>query len=76
VHGKREEEIPVFGRVVAIADVYDALSCRRVFRDAISEADVLRMLRRGAGKGYDPEKVEAFSSRLNTIRAIGKRFPD
>jgi response regulator RpfG family c-di-GMP phosphodiesterase len=74
--GKREEEIPVFGRVVAIADVYDALSCRRVFRDAMSEAGVLQALRRGAGKRYDPEMVEAFFARLDTIRAIGKRFPD
>jgi response regulator RpfG family c-di-GMP phosphodiesterase len=38
--GKREEELPIFGRIVAIADVYNALSCRRVFRDAISEAGV------------------------------------
>lgn len=74
--GKREEEIPVFGRIVAIADVYDALSCRRVFREAISETDVLRALRHGAGKRYDPEMIKAFFSRLNTIRAIGRRFPD
>jgi response regulator RpfG family c-di-GMP phosphodiesterase len=42
----------------------------------MSEAGVLQALRRGAGKRYDPEMVEAFFSRLNTIRAIGKRFPD
>jgi len=74
--GKREDEIPIFGRIVAIADVYDALSCRRVFREAMSEADILRTLRHGAGKRYDPDMIEAFFSRLHTIRVIGKRFPD
>ncbi len=74
--GKREEEIPLFARIVAVADVYDALSCRRAFRDAMSENDVLRTLRHGAGQQYDPQVVEAFFSRINAVRTIGKRFPD
>lgn len=73
---KRGEEIPIFGRIVAIADVYDALSCRRAFRAALREEDVLKTLRSGAGKRFDPEMVDAFFSRLSTIRAIGQRFPE
>lgn len=74
--GKRGEEIPVFGRIVAIADVYDALSCRRAFRDALREVDVFKALRNGSGKRFDPEMIEAFFSSISAVRAIGRRFPD
>jgi response regulator RpfG family c-di-GMP phosphodiesterase len=47
-----------------------------VFRHAMTESDVLRALQRGSGERYDPEMIDAFFSRLDTIRAIGKRFPD
>lgn len=74
--GKRGEEIPVFGRVVAIADVYDALSCRRVFREAIQKEDVLKTLEKGAGRHFDPEMIDAFFRCIDTLRAIGERFPE
>ncbi len=74
--GKHGEEIPAFGRVVAIADVYDALSCRRAFRDAMKEDDVLRTLEKGAGRHFDPDMIDAFFSSLDAIRAIRARFPD
>jgi putative nucleotidyltransferase with HDIG domain len=74
--GKQGEEIPVFGRVVAIADVYDSLSCRRVYREALKESSVLKILERGAGKSFDPEMIDAFFFSLDTIRAIAQHFPD
>ena len=74
--GKRGEEIPVFGRVVAIADTYDALSCRRAFRDALQEADVLKTLEKGAGNHFDPEMIDVFFACLDTLRGIAQRFPD
>jgi HD-GYP domain-containing protein (c-di-GMP phosphodiesterase class II) len=74
--GKQGKEIPVFGRIVAIADVYDALSCRRVFREALQEEDVLKTLKKGAGRHFDPEMIGVFFSRLETIRAIAQRFPE
>ncbi len=73
---KKGEEIPVFGRVVAIADVYDSLSCHRAFRKALKEGDVLKTLERGSGRRFDPEMVNAFFSRLDAIRAICQQFPD
>jgi putative nucleotidyltransferase with HDIG domain len=73
---KQGEEIPVFGRVVAIADVYDALSCRRVFREALQEGDVLKTLEKGAGRRFDAEMIDAFFASLDTIRSIAQRFPD
>jgi response regulator RpfG family c-di-GMP phosphodiesterase len=74
--GKRGEEIPVFGRVVAIADVYDALSCRRVYKDAWDPAQVLETLQSLKGKQFDPEMIDAFLSSLDTIKSIAERYPD
>lgn len=74
--GKRGEEIPLFARIVAVADVYDALSCRRVYKNAWDERDVLAELRKESGKHFDPEMIDAFFSTLDMIRAIAQRFPD
>jgi putative nucleotidyltransferase with HDIG domain len=73
--GKKGEEIPLFGRIVAIADVYDALTCRRAFK-ILKEEDVLKTLERGAGRRFDPELIDAFFSCLDTIHAIAERFPE
>ena len=58
--GKQGEEIPLFGRIVALADVYDALSCRRCYKEAWDGNEVLAAIREEAGKQFDPELVEVF----------------
>lgn len=72
----RGEEIPVMGRVVAIADVFDALSCRRVYKKAWSEDDVLSTIKKLSGVKFDPELVEVFFEGLPFIRAIKEKYPD
>jgi HD-GYP domain-containing protein (c-di-GMP phosphodiesterase class II) len=74
--GKRGEEIPPFGRLVAIADVYDALSSKRSYKEAWDESMVLDNLRDEAGRQFDAGMVEAFFSCLDSIRNISKRYPD
>ena len=74
--GKKGEEIPVFGRVVAIADVYDALCSRRVYKDPWDESKVLETLHKDAGTHFDPEMIDAFFSILDVIRNITARYPD
>ncbi|GAK56439.1 metal dependent phosphohydrolase [Candidatus Vecturithrix granuli] len=74
--GKRGEDIPIFGRIVAIADFYDALSSPRAFRDALHENDILDMLRQGAFTHFDPDVLDIFFERLDAIRAIAQRFPN
>ncbi len=76
VAGKKGEEIPVFGRVVAIADVYDALSSRRVYKESWDEGRVLQTLKDESGKQFDPEMIEAFFASFETIRSIADRYPD
>ncbi len=74
--GKREEEIPLFGRIVALADVYDALSSKRVYKQAWHEERVLDELQKERGKQFDPLVVDCFFERLDEVRAIAKRYPD
>ncbi|UCG14515.1 MAG: HD domain-containing protein [Deltaproteobacteria bacterium] len=74
--GKVSEEIPLFGRIVAIADVYDALSSKRVYKESWDEADILKAMERGAGEQFDPRLIEFFFSSLDVIRSIQHRYPD
>ena len=74
--GKKAEEISLFGRVVAVADVYDALSSARAYKDPWDESKVLEVIKSGSGVQFDPEMVKAFLSCLDVIRNISKKYPD
>ncbi|MFH1091385.1 MAG: HD domain-containing phosphohydrolase, partial [Pseudomonadota bacterium] len=74
--GKAGEEIPLMGRIVAIADVYDALCSRRVYKPAWDEQEALDMIQQGAGGQFDAELVDIFFSVLDQIRSIRERYPD
>jgi len=74
--GKKGEEIPLFGRIVALADVYDALSSNRVYKDAWDEKKVLQVIEEERGKQFDPDLVDCFFNRLDVIRSIASRYPD
>ncbi len=74
--GKRGEEIPPFGRVVAIADVYDALASKRSYKEAWSEDQVLQTMQTEAGKHFDPEMLEAFFDSFDVIKSISARYPE
>jgi HD-GYP domain-containing protein (c-di-GMP phosphodiesterase class II) len=74
--GKKGDEIPIYGQIVAIADVYDALSSRRVYKEAWDEPKVLDQMQAGAGRHFNPELVEIFFSCLDVLRSIQKRYQD
>ncbi|HBE45290.1 MAG TPA: phosphohydrolase [Deltaproteobacteria bacterium] len=74
--GKKGEEIPPFGRVVALADVYDALSSRRSYKDRWDEVKILETIEKERGKHFDPEMVDVFFNILDVIRSIAERYPD
>ncbi len=73
---KKGEEIPVFGRIVALADVYDALSSRRAYKERWEESQVLDELKATSGTHFEPYLVETFFSCLDTIQSIAERYPD
>lgn len=74
--GRKGEEIPIWGRIVSVADVYDALSCKRVYKEAWDEAAVLEEIRKMSGTKFDPELVEIFFEVLPSIKQINERYPD
>lgn len=70
------ESIPLAGRIVALADVYDALISARCYKNAWEEKDVLALLKEEAGLHFDPELVEIFLSIYDIVKAIRKKYPD
>jgi HD-GYP domain-containing protein (c-di-GMP phosphodiesterase class II) len=74
--GKKGDEIPLLGRIVAIADVYDALSSKRVYKEAWEESETLKTMEQEVGQHFDPELMEAFLSSLDQARSARKRYPD
>ena len=73
--GKRGAEIHPFGRVVAIADVFDALSSRRAYKEPWDFDKVLETMRADSGTHFDPEMIEAFIECIDVIRSISSRYP-
>jgi len=73
---KKGEEIPVFGRLVALADVYDALGSRRAYKEKWDESHVLDELKACSGTHFDPEMVETLIACLDTVRSISERYPN
>ncbi len=71
---KQGEEIPLFGRVVGLADVFDALSSKRIYKEAMEEDKTLIIIEEEAGAQFDPELVEVFFSVFEIIRSIQKRY--
>jgi HD-GYP domain-containing protein (c-di-GMP phosphodiesterase class II) len=74
--GKKGTEIPLAGRIVALADVYDALISKRIYKEAFREDMALNYIKHQSGKHFDPEVVEAFFAIYDVIVAIRERFPE
>jgi putative two-component system response regulator len=72
----RAEEIPLCGRIVAICDVYDALTTRRVYKPAFSHEVAKSIILDGRGKHFDPEIVEAFLASEEQFIAIKDQLED
>jgi putative two-component system response regulator len=74
--GLAGEEIPEAARIVAIVDVYDALTHDRVYRKELPEAEVIRLMTEGRGTQFDPRLLDIFMSLLPEMRAIAQAAPD
>ncbi len=72
----KAEEISIYGRIVSIADVYDALSSKRVYKEAWDESSVLEEIRKSSGTKFDPELVEIFFEAYDVIKSISGKYPD
>lgn len=74
--GLKGDEIPLSGRIMALADVYDALISRRTYKEPISHQTVVEMIKQGSGKHFDPEVVAAFLQLENKFKQIAAEFSD
>jgi two-component system response regulator RpfG len=75
-HGIAGKDIPLVARIVAVADVYDALVSTRPYKKAWKVADAQDYLEKHAGSQFDPICVEAFFERIDTIHNIHENFSD
>ena len=73
---KKGKDIPLFGRIVAIADVYDALCSQRVYKNPWNEEEVIREIKNCSGTHFDPDLVDAFFDCYDMLKAIAKKYPD
>jgi putative two-component system response regulator len=74
--GLRGDNIPLVGRIVAICDVFDALTVRRPYKQAIPFEQAWAIIRQGSGSHFDPAVVRAFFAAEAEVRRIHCRYND
>ena len=70
------EQIPLSARLMAVADVYDALISRRIYKPALPHEQAVAMIREGRDQHFDPDIVDAFLECAEQFRTIAARFAD
>ena len=70
--GLEGEDIPLLGRICSVADVFEAVTSQRPYREAFSEKEAYRVLREGRGSQFDPRVVDVFFARRDELAAIQK----
>lgn len=74
--GLAGEEIPLCARIMAVADVFDAVSGKRCYRDAMPLQECYDIIARGRGEDFDPDVVDAFMMDLGKVEQIYDRMMD
>ncbi len=74
--GLKGDAIPISARLMAVADVYDALISRRVYKAPMPHEQALKIIADGQGSHFDPDIVDAFLAVAEDFRAIERRFSD
>jgi putative two-component system response regulator len=74
--GLREKEIPLEARIVAVADVFDALTSRRPYKKAWTVEDSVEEIRSLTGRHFDPAVVKAFFAALPRILDVKTRYAE
>jgi putative two-component system response regulator len=74
--GLSGKDIPVSGRIMGLADVYDALISKRVYKDAFSHEEAVAIIMEGSGTQFDPALVDAFNGLAGRFKEIAQEFKD
>ncbi len=75
-HGLTKEKIPLCARIMSIADVYDALRCKRYYKQPISHEDTVKIILDGKGTQFDPDVINSFILINNKFNQIASLFED
>jgi len=75
-NGLKGEEIHLYARIIAIADVFDALSSKRCYKEPMSEEKVLQVMREGSGTHFDPHLIKIFLENIDKFLEIKEIFKD
>jgi len=74
--GLKGEEIHIYARITSIADVFDALTSKRAYKDAWSESEAIGYILKESGQHFDPDVVEAFMTCSNKLIEIKNKYVD
>lgn len=74
--GLQGDNIPIFSRIVAVADVFDALTSERPYKKAWSLEQAVDHLKANAGTHFDPACVDAFLAQWDAVLTIRQRFTE
>ena len=74
--GLAGDAIPVSARLMAVADVYDALISKRVYKEALPHEEAVDIMRRGRGTHFDPDMLDAFLQIEDEFRSIALAYND
>jgi len=74
--GLKGEEIPLEARIAAVADVFDALTSRRVYKEAMPVFRAVEILRAERGQHFDPHLLDLFLGRMDEVNTIREQFKD
>ena len=74
--GLRGEDIHIYGRITALADVFDALGSDRVYKKAWDDERIFTLFKEERGKHFDPQLIDLFFEHLNEFLNIREKFKD
>jgi PAS domain S-box-containing protein len=72
----KEKEIHIYGRITAIADVFDALGSNRCYKKAWEDKEIFELLKQQKGKHFDPELIDLFFDNIDKFKEIRNRYRD
>jgi len=74
--GLRGDSIPISARLMSVADVYDALTTKRVYKPAFSHAESVKLIWEGRGSQFDPDVTDAMTALAGRFEAIAEQYRD
>jgi len=74
VNAKKGNEIPLESQIIALADVFDALTTKRIYKDAYNVNEVKKIIQKDSGKAFNPSLVDAFMSITNGMDGVRRKY--